>query len=166
MLSLVYGREGGVREMGQPRRGIVCPHLIHPCARRRAGGHGSYLGISCRQRRPCTTVDNDPTLGSPAFRTRSAVLVAVIPGPLPLTHSEGLHDVRPLGGRRVATGDSAPVVLCFLKASPTAKVCRLRVIGPRGEIRSATQRILSVTTWMRRKPSAWGVWDIVKVDLG
>jgi hypothetical protein len=47
----------------------------------------------------------------------------------------------------------------------TAKVCRLRVIELRGEIRSVTRRILSVTTWMRRKPSAWGGWDIVEVAL-
>jgi hypothetical protein len=65
----------------------------------------------------------------------------------------------------VATGDECAVMLCFLKTSPTAKVCRL-VIELRGEIRSVTQRILSVTTWMRRKPSAWGVWDILEVDLG
>ena len=41
----------------------------------------------------------------PAFLGRSEVLVAVIPGRFPLIHSEGLRDVRLLGGRPVATGD-------------------------------------------------------------
>src|SRR6266850_177998 len=51
----------------------------------------------------------------------------------------------------------APVMPYFLRISPTAAVPSERSIGPRGEMRSVTYRMLPVTTWTRRKPCTWGL---------
>src|SRR6266403_741507 len=87
-------------------------------------GHGSYQGISCRQRRSCTTVGDDPG----CVRTRSLFSKIEFPSEFRSDEASGGHSIRDYGQNRENNFLQFSSRQVFTQPGPraeTAATCRL-----------------------------------------
>jgi len=74
-----------------------------------------------------------------------------------LSSRQGRRDVGLFDGRAWPPAIKAPLMLYFLRSSPTEAVASERSIGPRGEMRSVTYTMLPVTMCPMSMPWTCGL---------